>query len=359
MQQVYVSRINNEKQSFLEQIKNNSRKVIEPVVSKGDMVGVKTHFGEEGNTAFVSPYYVRPIVDEILKKDAKPLLFDTNTLYGGKRENAYDHLNLALRHGFTLETVGAPIIIADGLKGKDYHRFQIDGKHFREVWLNSLLKQLDSVVVVSHVKGHSMAGFGGAIKNISMGFASRSGKQQMHSDVKPQVSSDVCTLCGICVEWCPVDAINLNVDGGSAEINSKDCIGCGECRVTCPEGAIDISWDTTPTLLQEKMAEYACGSMQVVKNKICFINFLINIVPDCDCWEWSGKPLIEDIGVSSSSDPVSLDKASCDLINERWQKEGKGKDVWRELYPRINWEVQLNHAEKMGVGSKKYKIVEL
>lgn len=325
------------------------------MVKTGDLTGIKVHFGEEGNTEFIPPYLIRPVVDTVIKHGGRPFLFDTNTLYRGMRENARDHLLLALRHGFTPEVVGAPIMIADGLKGRDYVEVEIAGRHFNSVRLGSLIKQMDACVVVSHVKGHSTAGFGGAIKNISMGFASRSGKQQMHSDVKPEVDADKCTLCGTCVEWCSAGAITLQA---SAVIDREGCTGCGECRVTCPEGAIDISWETTPALLQQKMAEYALGAVTLLRGRIAFVNFLINITPDCDCWEWSGTRLIDDIGVLSSVDPVAADQASCDLINEA-SLEKYGKNLWEYLTPKINWEVQLEHAEKIGAGTRKYGLCEI
>lgn len=319
-------------------------------------MGIKVHFGEEGNTAFVPPHLVRVVVEEVEKAGGKPFLFDTNTLYRGSRENARDHILLALRHGFSFETTGCPVIIADGLKGKDYVEVEIEGKHFEKVRLGSLIKQMESCVVISHVKGHSSAGFGGAIKNISMGFASRSGKQQMHSDVKPVVDEEKCIGCGTCIEWCPVSAISLTVEN-KAYIDQNICIGCGECRVTCPEEAIDISWETTPVLLQEKMAEYALGSVTLLKGKIGFINFLINVTPDCDCWEWSESYLVPDIGVLASLDPVAIDQASCDLLNKEWQKSG-GRDIWKDIYPQIDWSVQLSHAEKLGVGTRDYILME-
>ncbi|MCX7832558.1 MAG: DUF362 domain-containing protein [Actinobacteria bacterium] len=342
--------------SFLDQISKAAKQAVKQTVNKGDIVGVKVHFGEEGNTSFVPPIYIRRIVDEIEAAGGKALLFDTNTLYKGDRENARDHLLLALRHGFSYEVVKAPVMIADGLKGKDFVEVEIKGENFSSVRLGSLIKQLDSCIVVSHVKGHSTAGFGGAIKNISMGFASRSGKQQMHSDVKPTVDQEICIACGTCMEWCPVNAIEFDISG-KAKINWDICIGCGECRVTCPENAIDISWETTPIKLQEKMAEYALGSMSILKGKISFINFLINVTPDCDCWEWSGTYLVEDIGVLVSIDPVALDQASCDLLNQAWREKG-GNDIWKDIYPKIDWTVQLAYAEKIGVGTRNYILIE-
>lgn len=344
------------KTSFLEQVRKAAFYASREVVGNGELVGIKVHFGEEGNTAFVSPLFIRAIVDEVIKLGGKPLLFDTNTLYKGERENARDHLLLALRHGFSFEVVNAPIMIADGLKGKDYVEVPVSGRHFKTVRLGSLLKQLDSCIVVSHVKGHSSAGFGGAIKNISMGFASRSGKQQMHSDVRPVVDESKCIGCGTCLEWCPVQAITIDA-GLKAYIDHSICIGCGECRVTCPEGAIDISWETTPRLLQEKMAEYALGSVTLLKGKVSFINFLISITPDCDCWEWSEPYLVDDIGVLASTDPVAIDQASCDLLNEEWRKKG-GKELWKDLYPKIDWTIQLKHAEEIGVGTRKYELTK-
>jgi uncharacterized Fe-S center protein len=343
--------------SFATSIKKVATCVAREYVKPRDIVGVKVHFGEEGNTEFIPPHLVRPVIDALTELGSRPLVFDTNTLYKGDRENARDHLLLAARHGFSIATLGVPVMIADGVKGKDFVEVPVEGKHFSSVRIASLVRQVDSIVVISHVKGHSGAGFGGAIKNISMGFASRSGKQQMHSDVKPVVNEGVCISCGTCLEWCPANAITMTEKG--ALIDHEACIGCGECRVTCPEGAIDIDWTTTPTLLQEKMAEYASGSVKLAERNIGFINMLVNVSPDCDCWEWSGERLVRDIGVLGSRDPVAIDQASCDLINEEWRRAGKGSDIWRDLYPKIDYTVQLRHAEEMGVGTREYVLEQV
>lgn len=354
----FVSRYQHKK-SFQDSIREITRKVAASFVKKGDLTGVKVHFGEDGNTEFLPPHYIKPVVDVVKELGAFPVLFDTNTLYRGMRSNSYNHLILAARHGFTLESIGAPVIIADGLKGKNYIEVPVNGKHFRTVRLGGEIKQMDSILVVSHVKGHSSTGFGGAIKNISMGFASRSGKQQMHSDVKPTVDVEKCTMCATCIEWCAVGAITIDAAYGAARINHEICTGCGECRVTCPEGAIDISWETSAVKLQEKMAEYALGSMNLKKGVIGFVNFAVNITPDCDCWEWSGERIVKDIGIFGSHDPVAIDMASCDQINEQWMREGKGKNVWKDLYPETDWTIQLRYGEEIGVGKMKYELKEI
>lgn len=359
MSLVFFSRRGVKQSSFCEKVKDISLEIAKGFISNSDLVGIKVHFGELGNTEFLPPHYIKPVVDAVSSLGAKPFLFDTNTLYKGMRENARDHIMLASFHGFNIGSMGVPVIIADGLKGKDYVKVSIKGKHFNEVRLASALKQMDGVIVISHVKGHTGVGFGGAIKNISMGFASRSGKQQMHSDVKPFVDIEKCTSCGACIKWCPASAISIDTKKNSAFIDLDVCIGCGECRVTCPELAIDISWDTTTVLLQEKIAEYALGSMIVTERNIGFLNFVVNVTPDCDCLDWSGERLIEDIGVLGSRDPVAVDTASCDLLNEEWHKKGRGKDIWKELYPEIDWTIQISYAEKIGVGSRNYVLKEL
>lgn len=356
MSEVFFAGRCERQKSFQESIGEVTERIVADYIKKGDITGIKVHFGEAGNTEFLPPHYIKPVVGVVKDSGAYPVLFDTNTLYRGMRSNTYNHLILAERHGFNLESVGAPAVIADGLKGKNYIEVPIKGKHFQTVRLGGEIKQMDSIIVISHVKGHSSTGFGGAVKNISMGFAARSGKQQMHSDVKPTVDVEKCTACGICLEWCPVSAIAIVIDLDAARIDHNICNGCGECRITCPEGAIDISWETSAVMLQEKMAEYALGSMTLKRGLIGFINFAVNITPDCDCWEWSDERIVRDIGVFASKDPISVDVVSCDRINEQWKEEKKGRNVWRELYPEIDWTIQLRYGQEIGVGEMKYKV---
>lgn len=321
------------------------------VIEKDDLCAIKTHFGELGNSAFVQGFFLRVIVSEIKKLGGKPFLTDGNTLYKGSRGNAVDHLQTALKHGFAYATVEAPLIIADGLDGFDYKTVKIEGKHFEEVKIGSVAYQADALIAVSHFKGHEMTGFGGAIKNIGMGLGSRGAKQQMHSDALPEVIIDKCNGCEKCIEYCPTEAIKLN--SSTASINRELCYSCGECTVSCPHEAIEINWNTDASVMQEKVVEHFLGVVKNKGKKVAYINFLTNITPDCDCWDFSDSYICPDIGILASSDPVAIDKASLDLVN----KESNNKLA--ELWPKINPLVQLEYAEKLCLGSRSYELVSL
>ncbi len=329
-------------------------------ISQQDKVAVKLHFGEEGNTAFLPPMYARVIVEEIREIGGKPFLIDTNTLYKGSRSNAIDHLEVAIRNGFSYATVGAPVVIGDGLIGKDFVREKVDGKHFTQVKIAAGFHHADAVVNLTHFTGHELFGFGGALKGIGMGCAAPSGKQEMHSDVLPVVRTEKCTMCGKCYEWCPVDAIEWE-EGTAALILEEKCIGCGECTVSCNFNAIAVNWKTDPSVTLEKTAEYVAGALKNKKGKCLFFNYLINISPDCDCFDFNDPPFVADVGILASTDPVAIDQAAVDLVNgaqglagsklEDLQAEDKIKAV-----TGIGWQPILEHAEELGIGSRKYAL---
>jgi uncharacterized Fe-S center protein len=327
-------------------------------ISPGAKVAVKLHFGEEGNTAFLPPMYARVAVEEIKKAGGKPFLIDTNTLYKGSRGNAVDHLETALKNGFSYATVGAPVIIGDGLIGKDYVTEKVDGKHFSEVKIAAGFHHADAVVNLTHFTGHELFGFGGALKGIGMGCAAPSGKQEMHSDVLPAVREDKCTMCGKCFHWCPVDAIAWEA-GTKALIMEEKCIGCGECTVSCSYGAIAVNWKTDPAITQEKTAEYVAGALANKKDKGLFFNYLINVSPDCDCFDFNDPPFVADVGILVSTDPVAIDQAAVDLVNGAQGLAGSkledlgAKDKLKAV-TGIRWQPILEHAVKLGLGSREY-----
>lgn len=333
------------------------------LIEKGDLVAVKVHFGERGNTAFLSPVFVRAVVKKIKACGGKPFLTDANTLYVGSRSNAVDHLRLAAEHGFGLETVGAPLVIADGLTGRDYAEIKTGGRHFKTVKIGAAVHHADALIVLTHFKGHGMTGFGGALKNVGMGLGCRSAKQMMHSDVRPQIDLSKCTGCGRCALWCPGGAIS--VADKKASIDLEKCTGCGECRVSCREQAVSIDWEGRPDVVQEKIVEYVKGILQGKKDKSELMNFVINVTPDCDCWEFSGKAIVPDIGVLASLDPVAIDQASVDLINQAdgikntALSDPSSPDKFKTLYPNVDWSVQLRYAEHIGVGKRKYRLIKI
>ncbi|MDI6800195.1 MAG: DUF362 domain-containing protein [Actinomycetota bacterium] len=321
------------------------------LIEEGDLVAIKVHFGERGNTAFVPAIYLRRIVDKVKAAGGKPFLTDAGTLYKGSRSNAPDHLVTAIENGFAFSVAGAPLIIADGLNGKDYFPVEVGGKHFDKVKIASAAHLADALIAVSHFKGHEMTGFGGAIKNVGMGLGSRSAKQEMHSDAKPAVDESKCIGCKKCTKWCPVNAISMT-SKNKVLINEGICIGCGECTVTCPFSAIAVNWQTSPGVIAEKICEYVKGALKGKETKSGFFNFVMNVTPDCDCWSWSDAPIAQDIGILASKDIVAIDQASADLVNE-----SAGRDLFASLHPHTDGSVQLEYGQKIGLGSRTFRLI--
>jgi hypothetical protein len=334
------------------------------IIEPGDIVAVKLHFGEPGNTAFIRPIFVRRVVEALKKLGAKPFITDTTTLYVGPRSNAVDHIEAALHNGFSYTTVGAPIIIADGLRGQSYVDTPIKGTHFDSVSIAAEIANADAIVVLSHFKCHELSGIGGSVKNIGMGSAARRGKLAQHSNIAPKVKAKACVACGECIEWCPNQAIEL---GETATIDKERCIGCGECIVICPHQAIRIQWTEGAQVMQEKMAEYALGALSGKLDKSIFVNFITQVSPACDCMGHSDAPIVADLGIACATDPVAIDQASADLVNQapanyasKMPAEYKqGEDKFRAITPKSDWTVQLECAQKLGLGTRDYKLTTL
>ncbi len=337
---------------------------LENIVRRGDFTAVKVHFGEEGNTSFIRPIFVRRIVEAIKELGGLPFLTDTNTLYVGERGNAVSHLGTAIRHGFAYAVVDAPVIIADGLRGSSAIAKTINGTHYQSVQIAEAIANADSIVALSHFKGHELSGFGGAIKNLGMGCATRAGKLSMHSNISPKVKVKFCTGCADCVKACAHGAITITEK--KARIDPEKCAGCGECISACPQKTILIQWTEGPQMMQEKMSEYAYGALTGKEEKSFFVNFLTQISPSCDCMS-NDTPVVPDIGILASTDPVAIDQASVDLVNNAQGltscalKEGHapGEDKFMGVHPKADWRIQLAHAQKTGLGNRSYELTEL
>jgi uncharacterized Fe-S center protein len=334
------------------------------IAGEGDLVAVKMHFGEKGSTAYIRTPFVGAVIEELKAAGFRPFLTDTNTLYVGSRSDSVGHMRTAYENGFAYGSVGAPVIIADGLKGGNHEAVKIKGKHFAEVKIASDIARADAMVVLTHFKGHEFTGFGGAIKNLGMGGGSRAGKLAMHSDVRPKVAPEHCVGCAKCIGWCPVGAISL--ERKKASIAAETCIGCAECIVVCPEKAIRIQWGSSTSKLQEKMAEYAAGVAKT-KKKIAYANFITDVSPQCDCYPFSDTPIVPNVGILLSTDPVAIDKASVDLVNRQpgiagsalKKRTGARVDKLRHLYPDVDWNIQVEHARSLGLGTTAYELIKI
>jgi uncharacterized Fe-S center protein len=321
-------------------------------IGRGDLTAVKLHFGEKGNTAFLRPIFVRRVVEEVAAAGGKPFLTDTNTLYLGGRSNAVDHLRTAVTNGFAFAVADAPIVVADGLRGESAVRIPVGGRIFRDVSIGAEIVNADAMVVLTHFKGHELSGFGGAIKNLGMGCASRAGKLAQHSSVSPFVDPAGCTGCGTCVVHCPSGAVSVLAD--HARIDPGACIGCADCIVVCPEGTVKIDWNEAGPTVQKKMVEHALGAIEGKRESTLFLTFVTQISPFCDCYGNSDRPIAPDVGILASRDPVAIDQACADLVIR-----AAGRDPFRETHPSIDWSVQLSYGEELGLGSRKYGLTTL
>jgi len=343
-------------------------------IKERDLVAIKLHFGESGNTAFIRPIFLRRVVDWVKQYKGKPFLTDTNTLYIGTRGEAISHLTTAYQNGFVYSVVDAPLLISDGLRGNSAVKVTIDKPHFKTVSISHAIYMADVLISVAHFKGHELGGFGGTLKNLGMGCASREGKLNQHSNISPQVKAKICKGCELCLTTCAHEAISMLPSKAEIEskrrtafIDPKKCIGCGECILTCPTGAVQIQWNETIPVFQKKMVEYAYGAVENKKGKGLYLNFLTQISPACDCWGYSDTPIVSDIGILCSEDPVAIDQASVDLVNaqegNRSSKLTKhwnpGEDKFRALYPEVDWSIQLAYGEEIGLGTRNYELIKI
>lgn len=347
--------------------KKLNRLIITAGINKIDFekkyVAIKMHFGEPGNLAFLRPNYAKVIVDKVKELGGKPFLTDCNTLYTGRRKNGLDHLTSAYENGFSPFSTGCHIIIGDGLKGTDETLVPINAQYVKEAKIGTAVMDADVIISLSHFKGHEATGFGGAFKNIGMGCGSRAGKMEMHSSGKPRVKKELCVSCGMCKKNCAHDAIGF-VDKKAA-IDHNKCVGCGRCIGICNFDAIRQGSDEAIDILNCKIAEYTYA---VIKDKPSFhINIVVDVSPKCDCYNMNDIPIVPDIGMFASFDPVALDKACADAVNMQPVIENSALDLaehncedhFKCIHPGIRWETCLEHAVKLGMGSMEYKLIRI
>lgn len=338
---------------------------------KNKFTAIKIHFGEPGNLAYLRPNYAKVIVDMVKELGGKPFLTDCNTLYVGRRKDALEHLDAAYENGYNPFTTGCQIIIADGLKGTDEAYIPVrNGEYVKEAKIGRAIADADIVISLSHFKGHEMTGFGGAIKNLGMGCGSRAGKMEMHNAGKPQVNQKHCVGCGVCTKICAHSAISLT--DKKAHIDHNKCVGCGRCIGMCNFDAIASSWDESFDILNRKMAEY---TMAVVDGKPHFhIALVIDVSPYCDCHAENDLPIVADVGMFASFDPVALDRACADacnaapvipgsMLDEHLTKQHvhdhSCADRFAHTTPGTNWISALEHAEKIGIGTQAYELIKI
>jgi uncharacterized Fe-S center protein len=334
-------------------------------IGTGDLVAVKAHFGERGNHTFVRPIFVRRVVDEIKACGGSPFLTDSSTLYPGERKEAVSALVNAIENGFAFAVVGAPLIMGDGLRGHTAVPVEIAGELLDKVSIGAEIVEADALVTVSHFKCHELTGFGGALKNLGMGCASREGKLVQHSTVAPTVAEKYCSACALCLKACIHDAIAI-VEG-TARIDPARCAGCGRCITACQKKAIQVQWNEAASLVMKKMCEYALGAVRGKEEKSLYLNFITQVSPACDCYGHADAPIVNDIGICASTDPVALDQACADLVNAAPGNPNTalasghepGGDKFRGVHPDIDWEIQLEYAEKLGMGTRRYGLVRI
>jgi len=337
----------------------------------GKFVAVKMHFGELGNVSFLRPNYAKAVVDVIKSLGGKPFLTDCNTMYPGSRKNALEHLECAWENGFSPLSAGCPILIGDGLKGTDDVAVPvIGGEYIKEAKIGRAIMDADIFVSLSHFKGHELTGFGGAIKNIGMGCGSRAGKKDQHANGQPTVDAEQCVGCRLCMKECANGGLVFDQETRKMTVDLNNCVGCGRCLGACNFDAIGFIQDAAVEELNRRMAEYAKA---VVDGRPHFhVSLVIDISPNCDCHCENDAPILPDIGMFASFDPVALDQACADAclasepmpnsqLSDNICKHGfvDHHDHFRNSRPESEWKSCLEHAEKIGLGTRKYTLVKI
>ena len=335
----------------------------------GKFAAIKMHFGELGNLSYLRPNYAKAVADVVKELGGNPFLTDCNTLYPGSRKNALEHLDCANINGFNTVTTGCQILIGDGLRGTDDVLVPVpNGVYCKEAYIGRAIMDADVFISLTHFKGHECTGFGGTIKNIGMGCGSRAGKMQQHNSGHPEVDPELCRTCRRCAKECGSSAIGFAT--GKAQIDQNKCKGCGRCIGACAFDAISNQNDNANELLCCKMAEYTAA---VCADRPCFhISLVQDISPNCDCHNENDAPILPDIGMFASFDPVAIDQACADMclaaspmpnsqLSDNLKRPGWKlyNDNFYDSNPNIRWKETLEHAEKIGLGTREYELIRM
>lgn len=350
--------------SLLQKLTKLLRKAgVDAIDMENKFAAIKLHFGEPGNLSFLRPNFAKTVADLVREKGGLPFLTDCNTLYVGRRKHALEHLAAAQENGYSPLSTGCQIIIGDGLKGTDDVEVPVTGgTHFTSARIGRAIMDADIFISLNHFKGHEMTGFGGAIKNIGMGCGSRAGKMAMHSCGKPTVDPEKCRGCKTCSRYCAQNAISFGEDR-KARIDHETCVGCGRCIGTCNFDAISNAVDAESTILNERMAEY---TQAVLAGRPHFHVSVVNQVsPCCDCHGENDAAIVPDLGIFVSFDPVALDHACIDAVNAAPMLPNSAlaqcahthNDHFTDIHPTTHWRSQLEHAQRLGIGSMDYELI--
>jgi len=335
----------------------------------GKFVAIKMHFGELGNISYLRPNYAKAVADVVKELGGKPFLTDCNTMYPGSRKNALEHLECAWENGFTPLSVGCPILIGDGLKGTDDIDVPVNGgEYVKNAKIGRAVMDADVFISLTHFKGHEMTGFGGAIKNIGMGCGSRAGKTEQHCSGKPHIEEPMCRGCRKCQKECANGGLIFDEASRKMHVDQEHCVGCGRCLGACNFDAIVFDSDDAVELLNYRMAEYAKA---VVDGRPCFhISLVVDVSPNCDCHGENDAPILPNLGMFASFDPLALDQACADACLAADPMPGSQlsdhladphfhdhHDHFKNSTPESEWKSCLDHAEKIGLGSRDYELI--